>query len=392
MKNLIKRLLSSALILALLLQQFPPNVLAVSDDVALPVNESGETAEILNDGRSDNAVITGELEDQRGEYEKHFRLSDGTFIAAEYSMPVHYNENGIWVDIDNTLAYSENTGLYAAENGVTEQAFYPDLQDGTLMEVADDDTAITLSLAEPEDDAGDGTEAEATYESDADAVEDIDADLNSDSDNTDEIEIEEVPEVTAADAEEPATEATEDADESEAAEVDSTVAEALQITAFNHSASIEILNSEGAFCSELQSVTSAEEASDAETEEAAETETKSESETESDGYTPDDVIPDALSNTVIYRDVYPGVDLQYDTVSYSTKESIILNEEAAAAESYSFVFSLDLTGMHPVLNEDGSVTLYKGEDPEDVEEIAYTLPVPFMTDANGDFSDFLYAA
>ena len=46
-----------------------------------------------------------EVEDLRSEFVKHFRLEDGSYIAAQYDVPVHYlDENGEWQDIDNSLS------------------------------------------------------------------------------------------------------------------------------------------------------------------------------------------------------------------------------------------------------------------------------------------------
>ena len=48
--------------------------------------------------------IIGEDTSKREESVKHFRMSDGTFLAVSYSQPIHYRtENGSWQDIDNTL-------------------------------------------------------------------------------------------------------------------------------------------------------------------------------------------------------------------------------------------------------------------------------------------------
>ena len=48
-----------------------------------------------------------EVEELRDETVKHFRLEDGSYIAAQYDKPIHYlDENGKWQDIDNTLAES----------------------------------------------------------------------------------------------------------------------------------------------------------------------------------------------------------------------------------------------------------------------------------------------
>lgn len=46
-----------------------------------------------------------EVESLREETVKHFRLEDGSYIAAQYKGPVHYlDENGAWQDIDNSLS------------------------------------------------------------------------------------------------------------------------------------------------------------------------------------------------------------------------------------------------------------------------------------------------
>ena len=40
---------------------------------------------------------------RREESVKHFRLEDGSYLAVSYGVPVHYRENGEWMNIDNTL-------------------------------------------------------------------------------------------------------------------------------------------------------------------------------------------------------------------------------------------------------------------------------------------------
>ena len=50
----------------------------------------------------DNVIEITEL---REEDIKHFRLADGTYIAAQYKTAVHYlDDNGMWQDIDNSLS------------------------------------------------------------------------------------------------------------------------------------------------------------------------------------------------------------------------------------------------------------------------------------------------
>ena len=49
-------------------------------------------------------VPLGEIVSLREENVKHFRMSDGSVVAATYDVPVHTLEDGEWVDIDNTLS------------------------------------------------------------------------------------------------------------------------------------------------------------------------------------------------------------------------------------------------------------------------------------------------
>ena len=53
-----------------------------------------------------NASITGELTGRRTKFVKQFAMSDGSYTAATYSMPVHYKKNGKWKEIDTTLVKS----------------------------------------------------------------------------------------------------------------------------------------------------------------------------------------------------------------------------------------------------------------------------------------------
>lgn len=48
--------------------------------------------------------IIGEVSEKREKYTKHFIKEDLTYEAAVYPFPVHYNKDGKWSDIDNTLS------------------------------------------------------------------------------------------------------------------------------------------------------------------------------------------------------------------------------------------------------------------------------------------------
>ncbi|MPN05942.1 hypothetical protein SDC9_153196 [bioreactor metagenome] len=53
--------------------------------------------------------IVAEEESLREEYKKYFRCEDGSYMVAVYPDPVHYKENGVWEDIDNSLVASEGS-------------------------------------------------------------------------------------------------------------------------------------------------------------------------------------------------------------------------------------------------------------------------------------------
>ena len=95
-----------ALFLSLLmcLYLFPTSVIAEALD------SETDTVNDITDGTENESVKNEnafEVTELREESVKHFRLSDGTYVAAQYNAPVHYlDAEGKWQDIDNTLTDS----------------------------------------------------------------------------------------------------------------------------------------------------------------------------------------------------------------------------------------------------------------------------------------------
>ena len=48
-----------------------------------------------------------EILSMRSEYEKHYDNGDGTITAFIDTVPLHYNVDGEWIDIDNTLVLDD---------------------------------------------------------------------------------------------------------------------------------------------------------------------------------------------------------------------------------------------------------------------------------------------
>ena len=83
-KKYIKRIFSFVLATILLFSAIPVS-LAVQD---MLVEEVG-------------AKIVREVTELREESVKHFLCEDGSYIAATYSEPVHYMEDGVWKEFDH---------------------------------------------------------------------------------------------------------------------------------------------------------------------------------------------------------------------------------------------------------------------------------------------------
>ena len=66
------------------------------------------------------AKIISEVTEMREESVKYFLCDDGSYIAATYAAPVHYKENGVWKEIDNTLTPSSKSGetVYSTKGGL----------------------------------------------------------------------------------------------------------------------------------------------------------------------------------------------------------------------------------------------------------------------------------
>ncbi|QHE50865.1 DNRLRE domain-containing protein [Pontibacillus sp. HMF3514] len=91
-----RKFISLFMIMALLVQYIPNQVLAESNIVEPPHDTTVEDQNQKSD-------IVGEIKEKREKNVKHFLKEDLTYEAAVYKKPVHYKENGEWKDIDNSL-------------------------------------------------------------------------------------------------------------------------------------------------------------------------------------------------------------------------------------------------------------------------------------------------
>ena len=118
-----QRVLSFVLAVILLILSFP--LQSMAEFLAKTESYGENTAEGKDVESTEEAVyIVAEDRSKRGEFEKHYYLSDGSFTAVTYTEAVHYlDENGEWQDIDYSLSLNENSGAYESENGDFKVAF-----------------------------------------------------------------------------------------------------------------------------------------------------------------------------------------------------------------------------------------------------------------------------
>ncbi len=102
------RLVSLLLSLALIIVGLPLTVFAEGiSELVENASSVDKNAESSDQEVADILTDSFEVTELREETVKHFRTEDGSYVAAQYDMPVHYlDDNGKWQDIDNTLSES----------------------------------------------------------------------------------------------------------------------------------------------------------------------------------------------------------------------------------------------------------------------------------------------
>lgn len=160
MKRKIRGILSMLLVVALLIQLVPTTIFATENETAM---ELTATDDAMSPGYSNEfesienaaspATILFEEESLREENVKHFRMDDGSYIAVQYGTPVHYEENGEWVDYDNTLHEvstldGDGVSHYTVTNGDSTRVFAADASAEALLIVQKGDYSLSLTPVE----------------------------------------------------------------------------------------------------------------------------------------------------------------------------------------------------------------------------------------------------
>lgn len=283
-KNLLlKRILSAVLTIVLLASAIP---------VSLAVQELF-TEELP-------AQIVREVPELREESVKHFLCDDGSYIAATYAESVHYNENGVWKEIDNRLILNSNKLSASGEPTYTTRAglavsIPQNFADG--QKITAENKGYEISFGIKADQAGVAIGRGASVV----AVDELMSNAGA--------------QVSAAPQ-----------------SVSSVVADA-ELTA-------DVIEERNA---EL-------------------------------------MVVENQAGAVQYRNILPSTNLEYAVTSSSVKESIVVREPQS---EYKYYFDMDLDGLTPVENNDGSISLTESGDT--ASEI-FWIEAPYMYDANSDES------
>lgn len=99
------RSISFALVVCMLVALLPANVFAENQEQQIMQEKTQDTPSGEKNvvQKKKEAKIIGEDVSKRKKNIKHFLKDDMTFEAVIYPFAVHYEDNGEWKDIDNTL-------------------------------------------------------------------------------------------------------------------------------------------------------------------------------------------------------------------------------------------------------------------------------------------------
>ena len=134
------RLCSVILVLVMVFNMLPLHAAANVYSSSKPAASSPE-ASVESKGE-----IAAEVQEHRTEYSKEFKLNNGLYVSAVYSQPVHYEADGQWREIDNTLR-AHTDGTYTNTEGVWDVRFPQQLSGSNSVTVTKDGYTLSFGMA-----------------------------------------------------------------------------------------------------------------------------------------------------------------------------------------------------------------------------------------------------
>ena len=144
------RCMSTLLVLVMLINMVPVQALGELQSGEIGQIGGMESITTTPTGSADSAepaTIVAEIPEGRSEYSKEFLLSNGLHMATVYAEPVHYEKDGKWEDIDNTLVANID-GTYKNTAGPWEVSFPQSFGSSQAITVTKD--GYTLSFGMPQ--------------------------------------------------------------------------------------------------------------------------------------------------------------------------------------------------------------------------------------------------
>lgn len=145
MCKFMKQSLSILLALVLVINLLPLNVLSIGTSISVEEDDNTVTTVTTPYERSSTAKIVEEDTSKRSEYYKEFVLNNGLRMATVYPYAVHYEQDGKWEEIDNTLKVSGSS--YVNTAGKWAVSFPQKLSNNNAVTIQKDGYTLSFYMA-----------------------------------------------------------------------------------------------------------------------------------------------------------------------------------------------------------------------------------------------------
>lgn len=145
MKKVFLRICSSLLCLILLVNMLPMSILAEEFQQSLAQKETITATDEITATKS--AEVMSEIPEKRTKYAKEYILNNGLRMAVVYPDAVHYQKDGKWEDIDNTLT-AETAGVLTNTAGEWKVSFPQQLTKTKQITIKKDGYTLSFGMAD----------------------------------------------------------------------------------------------------------------------------------------------------------------------------------------------------------------------------------------------------
>ena len=349
-KEIFKKIIASLIVIVMVFYCVPISVFAEKISQMLMVTNEEEVRipdmSMFEELNEEEPTVIGELTEERTLTQKHFLMSDGTMLASIFPSNIHYEKDGRFLDISNTLEEVTDT---------TE----------SLKRIEKTQSEIQNEIIEP-------------IEQEDSVVEDLEIDSNViEEENIEDaiLETQEEVEVVASQPEtsNKALDSRLEAERNKETKVYTNKTGNANITFTNKTSGYNLgsMESKGytitwgllnSRASDLKVTNSEAKANKIEGKKASEIEIH---------------IP---QTTLEYADILENINIRYSVEPERIKEDIVLANKTAINNELQFIYNVASLKMK--LLEDKNIIVYDGKE----DNVIFTIQAPFMYDNNTEFS------